>query len=244
MAHVVLIPGFWLDGSAWDSVVPALQEAGHTVHPVTLPGLESKDADRSGITLQDHIDAVASLVDSLDGEVVLAGHSGGGAVAHAVVDARPGRITRVVYGDAMPRGDGECINDNLPVVDGEIPLPEWSEAFDEGSLRDLDDDLRAMFRERAIPTPARVAQDKQRLSGDEHRYDVPITLILCEISRDQAKEWIGAGDPGALAYFGEVLKTRDVTWVELPTSHWPMFTKPAELAEALVTAVGSAGERS
>jgi pimeloyl-ACP methyl ester carboxylesterase len=100
---IILIPGFWLDGSSWDEVAPALELAGHRVHALTLPGMESKDADRSRITLRDHIDAVVGVIDSLDpagGQVVLAGHSGGGAVAHAAVDARPDRVARVVYVDS------------------------------------------------------------------------------------------------------------------------------------------------
>ena len=43
---IILIPGFWLDASSWDEVVPALRQAGHRVQALTLPGMESKDADR------------------------------------------------------------------------------------------------------------------------------------------------------------------------------------------------------
>src|SRR5690606_30687080 len=55
---VILVPGFWLDASSWDAVLPALRPAGHRPHPMTLPGLESREADRSGITLRDHVAAV------------------------------------------------------------------------------------------------------------------------------------------------------------------------------------------
>src|ERR671918_60690 len=106
---VVLIPGLWLDGSSWDEVVPALEEAGHRTYALTLPGLESKDADRSEITLRDHVDAVVKVIDSIDkadGKAVLVGHSGGGAIAHAAVDARPDRVARVVYVDSGPVGRG------------------------------------------------------------------------------------------------------------------------------------------
>ena len=91
---IILIPGFWLDGSSWDEVVPALEQAGHRTHALTLPGMESKTADRSGITLRDHVDAVVEVIDSVapaGATVVLVGHSGGGAIAHAAADARPGR---------------------------------------------------------------------------------------------------------------------------------------------------------
>ena len=92
---IILIPGFWLDGSSWDKVIPALEQAGHRTHSLTLPGMESKDADRSKITLRDHVNAVVEVIDSFhaaDSKVVLVGHSGGGAIAHAAVDARPGRV--------------------------------------------------------------------------------------------------------------------------------------------------------
>jgi pimeloyl-ACP methyl ester carboxylesterase len=153
---IILIPGFWLDGSSWDEVVPALEKAGHRTHALTLPGMESKDADRSGITLRDHVDAVVAIIDSLDpaaGQVVLVGHSGGGAVVHAAADSRPGRIARVVYVDSGPLGDGGVIDDDLPAENGEVPLPDWS-LFEDEDLVDLGDELRAAFRARAIPTPS------------------------------------------------------------------------------------------
>ncbi len=118
---IILIPGFWLDASSWDDVVPALERAGHRTHALTLPGMESRDADRSSITLRDHIDAVVRVIDSLSpdsGKVVLVGHSGGGSVAHGAADARPDRVARVVYVDSMPPGEGGLINDELPAQNG------------------------------------------------------------------------------------------------------------------------------
>ncbi|MEO8282423.1 MAG: alpha/beta fold hydrolase, partial [Pseudarthrobacter sp.] len=102
---IILVPGFWLDASSWEEVTPALEAAGHTTHPLTLPGLESVDARRHGITLKDHIAAVVDVVDSLDGKVVLVGHSGGGAVIHGVADARPDRVARNIYVDSGPLGE-------------------------------------------------------------------------------------------------------------------------------------------
>ena len=233
--RLVLIPGFWLDASSWDAVVPPLVAAGHSVTAVTLPGLESADADRSGITLRDHVDAVVAIVDAIapdEGPVVLVGHSGGGGVAHAVADARPDRIARVVYVDSLPLRDGGCINDELPVVDDEVPLPDWS-VFDDADLIDLDDDLRAAFRARAIPMPARVASDAQRLA-DPRRYEVPVTVIACEFTGDQVREWIAGGAP----WTAELASVRHVDIVDLPTGHWPQLTRPADLGAAIAAAIG------
>jgi pimeloyl-ACP methyl ester carboxylesterase len=235
--QIILIPGLWLDGSSWDEVVPVLEEAGHTTHPLTLPGMESNDADRSEITLRDHVDAVVELIDftePADGKVVLAGHSGGGAIAHAAVDTRPDRIGRVIYVDSVPVADGQAINDQLPVEDGEVPLPDWS-FFEQEDLVDLDDDLRTDFRARSVPSPAHVAIDPQHLS-DERRYDVPITVISCEYPSAVLRDLIEKGH----AYVEELAKVRDVEYVDLPTGHWPQFTRPKDLAQAILSAVGPA----
>jgi pimeloyl-ACP methyl ester carboxylesterase len=234
---IILIPGFWLDASSWDEVVPALEQAGHHTHPLTLPGMESRDADRTAITLRDHVDAVVAAIDSLDpaaGQVVLVGHSGGGAVAHAAVDARPDRVARVVYVDSGPLGPGGVINDELPAENGEVPLPDWA-LFEDEDLVDLDDELRAAFRERAIPTPEHVTSDPQQLS-DERRYDVPVTVIACELPSAKLREWIEQGHP----YVRELARIRDVEYVDLRTGHWPQFTRPKDLGQAILASVGPA----
>ena len=234
---IILIPGLWLNGSSWDEVVPVLEEAGHRTHPLTLPGMASKDADRAGITLRDHVDAVVEVIDSFDpagGKVVLVGHSGGGAIAHAAVDARPERIARVVYVDSGPLGEGGVINDELPAADGEVPLPDWS-LFEAEDLVDLDPELREAFRERAIPSPARVTSDRQQLS-DERRYDVPVTVIACEFSSAMIREWMEQNHPAVQ----ELGKIRDVDYIDLPTGHWPQFTRPEELGRAILASVGPA----
>jgi pimeloyl-ACP methyl ester carboxylesterase len=234
---IILIPGFWLDASSWDEVAPALRQAGHRVQALTLPGMESKDADRSEITLRDHIDAVVAVIDATapaDAKVVLVGHSGGGAIAHAAADARPGRVARVIYVDSLPLGEGGLINDELPVENGEVPLPDWS-LFEKEDLVDLDGDLRAAFRARAIPTPVHVTSDRQRLS-DERRYDVPATVIACEFSSAQLREWMAQDHPA----LRELAKVRDVGYVDLPTGHWPQFTKPGELGQAIVASTAPA----
>jgi pimeloyl-ACP methyl ester carboxylesterase len=228
---VILIPGFWLDATSWQEVAPELEAAGHTVHALTLPGLESLDADRSGIGLRDHIAAVVAVVDSLPGRPVLVGHSGGGAIAHGVADARPDRIARVVYVDAGPLAEGDSINDELPTEGEEIPLPPW-ELFTDEDLVDLDESLRAAFRARAIPEPAGVAYDQMTL-GDERRYDVPVTVIACEFPSALLTEWISAGSP----FTRELAKVKHVDYVDLPTGHWPQFTKPVQLGQAIVSAI-------
>src|SRR5438046_2252386 len=117
---IIMIPGFWLDASSWDKVLPPIVAAGHDPLPLTLPGKESAEADRSQITLRDHVNAVVAAIDEAPEEkVVLIGHSGGGAIIYAATDARPKRVARDIYVDSGPLADGGCINDELTAVNGE-----------------------------------------------------------------------------------------------------------------------------
>ena len=182
--NLVLVPGLWLDGDSWSEVTRSLEAAGHTAHPVTLPGLESRDADRSGITLQDHIDAVIGIVDSLPDPVALVGHSGGGAIVYGVVDARPDRIVRAIYVDTGPLGNGGSIAPDLPAVNSEIPLPDWS-MFEEEEVADEEADEEArgaagptlrMWR----PSPARLMLVRVKMSQPMPRKMAPkICVLFC-----------------------------------------------------------------
>ncbi|GAA3862627.1 alpha/beta hydrolase [Leifsonia kafniensis] len=228
---IILVPGFWLDASSWSEVTLPLVAAGHRVHPLTLPGKQSPDASRAGIGLRDHIDAVVDTIDALDGPVVLVGHSGGGAIIYGAIDERPDRVSRAIYVDSGPLAAGGVINNELPADGDDVPLPSW-ETFDDADLTDLTDELRAEFRARAIPEPRGVAYDAQQLSN-ESRFEVPTTIIACEFPSSQILEWIQGNHP----YVAELARIRDVEYVDLPTGHWPQFTRPVELGAELLAAV-------
>jgi len=237
--HAILIPGFWLTAASWSPVVPALEAAGHSVHALTLPGLDPDDPERESIGLHDQAAFVVALVDEIvathgeSARIAVVGHSGGSAVAQEVADARPGSIARVIHVDAVPFPAGSPVNAELPVVDGLIPLPAWS-LFDEAELAGLDDETRERMRRESVAIPVGVAQEPRELSN-EGRFAVPATIITSTWPAEQLRVWIGGGTPEA----GEVALTRDLTILELPTGHWPQFSRPAELADRLVEALAA-----
>ena len=232
---LVLVPGFWLGAWAWEEVAGYLREDGYEVHALTLPGLESWSADRAAITLEDHIKAVTEVVTDLDKRgrhVCLVGHSGAGAVVYGATDhlaARGGRgLRRVVYVDSGPLPDGAALSPGLDSAVVELPLPSWPELEANGSsLAGLDEAALARFRELAVPHPAGVARDPLRLTTTERR-KVPVSLVTCSFSLDQLKAMAAANHP----FFAE-LDGLDVTYVELATGHWPMWSRPADLARVL-----------
>src|ERR1041384_8091903 len=101
-APIILVPGFWLGAWAWDEVAAALRADGHEVTALTLPGLESVDADRSRITMEDHVEAICDAVRAAGVPVVLAVHSGTGASGYAASDRVPELIAAMVYVDSGP----------------------------------------------------------------------------------------------------------------------------------------------
>ncbi len=233
--QIVLIPGFWLDGDSWAPITDVLVSAGHDVHPLTLPGKRRDGGDPAGIGLTTHVDAVLEFIDDLASTdpdpVVLVGHSGGGTIAWQVADARPERVARVVFVDALPMPSGTSINTELP-VDGEtVPLPDWS-VFEPEDLIDLDDVLREHFRAIAVPEPKGVAHEPTTLR-DERRLALPVTVIACQFPADLLHQAIANGPDWA----GELATLQHLDIVELPTGHWPQLTKPRELSASILAAI-------
>src|SRR5688500_18894267 len=148
-APIVLVPGFWLGAWAWDEVAGALRADGHDVTALPLPGLESVDADRSAITMSDHVDAICEAVEAAGSPVVLAVHSGAGAPGYAVTDRMPEQIAAMVYVDTgAAKG---ALDPDFGAV--EHPLPPQEELAAEENLDGLSDEQLETFRARAVPEP-------------------------------------------------------------------------------------------
>ena len=217
---IILVPGFWLGAWAWDDVAAALRAERHDVTALTLPGLESVDADRSSITLEDHVEAIASAVRAAAAPVVLAVHSGTGFSGYAASDRVPDGIAAMVYVDSAP-GKG-ALDADFAAVDK--PL-NWEELSAEENLDGLSDEHLATFRARAVPEPGGVLRESVELTNDA-RLDIPTTMICTGFTAEQYREAVKDG----YAWLAGVPELRDITWVDLPTSHWPMWSRPQELA--------------
>ncbi len=101
--------------------------------------------------------ASPSLIDQLDGDVVLVGHSGGGNVAWGAADRRVDRVGRVILVDTLPPTPGGMIWE-FPIVDGVAPFPGW-DTFEEREIRDLSEAVRVAVAQRALSVPAQVPTD-------------------------------------------------------------------------------------
>lgn len=223
---IILIPGLWLDGASWGPVADRLEAAGHRVRALTLPGLEAKDADRAGITLDDHVAAVVDAVDAAGTPVLVVGHSAASALAYCAADARPEKVARVVYVGGFPSADGEQFMKGLAAEGDGVPFPGWA-AFEGPDSADIDEDTKSALLGRFIPTPVGVITGTVSLS-DERRYAVPATAVCPEYSPAELQEWITGGD------LPELAKATHLDLVDIDSGHWPQVTQPARLAELLL----------
>jgi pimeloyl-ACP methyl ester carboxylesterase len=224
-APIILVPGFWLGAWAWDEVATLLRAEGHEVTALTLPGLESADADRSRVTLDDHVNAIVHAIRVADAPVVLAVHSAAGFSGYAASDRIPERIAAMVYVDTAP-GKGAVDPD---FADAERPML-WDELVAEENLDGLSEAQLATFRERAVPEPGAMVREAAELTNDARR-DIPSTFICTGFTAEQYQTY--AREHPEWAFLAGIPELRDTTWIDLPTSHWPMWSRPADLARII-----------
>jgi pimeloyl-ACP methyl ester carboxylesterase len=222
---IILVPGFWLGAWAWDEVASLLRADGHDVTAITLPGLESADADRSSIGFEDHVNAIVDAVNAASEAVVLAVHSATGFSGYVATDRVPEKIAAMVYVDTapgIPPLDPDFTDDEKPMV--------WSEIEAEENLDGLSEEQKETFRQRAVPVPGGVVRGSVELTNDARR-DIPSTLICTAFTAEQYRQYAQGDEPPS--FLAGIPELRNATWIDLPTSHWPMWSKPRELAKII-----------
>ena len=236
---VVLVPGHWLGAWAWDQVASRLREAGRRTVALTLPGLDPHDPRRSGRTLDDQADAVAAALRQQADDVcpaVLVAHSGANAPASMVLDRHPELVCHMVWVDTGPAAPGTVFAPDAPA---EVPLPAFDTLAAQASLDGLDADALARFRDLAVPQPGLVLRQPVKLTNAA-RLAVPTTLVCCSLPAAQVMELARSGHP----MFAEVTSLRHCDTVDLPTGHWPMWSRPDELANIIAAAATGQAART
>jgi pimeloyl-ACP methyl ester carboxylesterase len=239
MTTFVLVPGFWHGAWAWQPITDSLRASGHQVYPLTLTGIaERVHLVTPETNLDTHVTDLVNLLRYEDlTDVVLVGHSYGGLVITAAADRVPERIRRLVYVDTGPLPDGTCQADFAGPQERErnqlrvreygegwlLPPPPWAELA--RGVDGVDGETLAMLAERSVPQPWASAIQPLRLTGAWER--LPRTGVLSSFTSEQTR---------ALATTAPLFRHMagpEWTYEELPTWHWPMFSRPTELAEII-----------
>jgi pimeloyl-ACP methyl ester carboxylesterase len=224
MTRFVLVAGAWLGAWAWDEVAAELRAAGHAAHPLTLSGLaEKRDAPAGQRT---HVRDVVDEVERLGlRDVVLVGHSYSGVPVGQAAGLIGDRLRRVVFVDANVPVDGEPdlagwpsdhVRRAIGANGGFWPPPE----ADDFAGQDLTDDQIDRFTAGATPHPGATLTEPAVLNRPLG--ELPGTYVKCLLD--------GEEPPPAAA---ELLESGNWELVTMATGHWPMFSRPRELARIL-----------
>jgi hypothetical protein len=119
----------------------------------------------------------------------------------------------------------------------------WAEIEQEENLDGLSEAQKETLRRRAVPVPGGVLRGSVELTNDA-RKDIPSTLICTGFSAEQYQGYAKAHPEWS--FLAGIPELHNATWIDLPTSHWPMWSRPQELARIIgdvATAHGRASGR-
>jgi pimeloyl-ACP methyl ester carboxylesterase len=237
---ILLIAGHWLGAWAWDDVLEHLATDRVRAVAITLPGLDGDDPGRATRTLDDQADAIidtlARLDPSGDQPATIVAHSGANAPVSLVLDRHPERVQRVVWVDSGPMAAGSACAPDLPKGVDELPLPPFDVLAQQASLDGLSPESLERFRARAVPEPGTVLRQTVELTNLA-RNAIPTTLVCCSMPSTQVLHLAREGHP----VFADVANLDTLEVVDLPTGHWPMWSRAADLAEAIHAAASRVG---
>jgi pimeloyl-ACP methyl ester carboxylesterase len=238
MSHYILVHGAWEESGMWDRVSPILEQAGHTVTAVDLPGHGPNKKPGSEVTTQGYARALVDVIGKLDYPVILAGHSMNGALISQVAEEIPEQIERLVYVTAFLLKNGGTVYAAMESDGANGAFPEIRYSDDQAfatlpepalrriGLHDVDD---AEIR-RILPLMAEWQATEPFLAplevSDERFGAVPKTYIRTSIDRMISP-----------ALQDTMIANWEVDSVfELESGHFPTSSVPDELADALLRA--------
>jgi pimeloyl-ACP methyl ester carboxylesterase len=124
MNHYILVHGAWEEAKIWNNVSPVLQENGHKVTAIDLPGHGDNKQLLSQVTMKNYVDYVVDIINQLDHKVILVGHSLAGAVVSQVAEQIPEKIERLTYVAAFLLEEGATVFEGMQSDEKGEFLPE------------------------------------------------------------------------------------------------------------------------
>lgn len=237
MTHFVLVHGAWEGAWSWDKTQPLLEKQGHKVTSIDLPGSPGNPQPLAEVTLDNYVKTVVGVLNDLDHNVVLVGHSLAGAIISNVAEQVPGKIDRLVYVTAFLLKDGDSIwNAMNRDPNGEF-LPELIFADDQSSASAAEPtwrskafhDVTEADIQNALPRVNGLAQATEpfmtKVSVSEERFgSVPKTYIRTSIDKMVSP-----------ALQDEMLAATKVDSVRtLVSGHFPTLSVADELADLIL----------
>ncbi|MDQ1518046.1 MAG: hypothetical protein QOE80_3876 [Actinomycetota bacterium] len=221
MHSIVLVHGGFVDGSGWEGVYQILRRSGHEVAIVQNPTL----------SLADDVAVTRRVLDQQPGNVVLVGHSYGGAV---ITEAgNHPKVAALVYITAFAPDGGESVNTLIADPPPGAPVPPILPPQD-GFLFLDKDEFAASFAADVEPDLAAFMADSQVPWG----VDALAGAISQPAWRDKPTWYLIATEdrmipPDAQRFMADRAKA---TQVEAAGSHAIYVSRPEAVAAIIETA--------
>jgi pimeloyl-ACP methyl ester carboxylesterase len=220
---IVLIHGAWADGSCWREVIPFLQKSGHKVVAAQLPLAN----------FAEDVSFAKRVIEGQKGQVVVVGHSYGGAViTEAATDNA--NVKALVFIAAFSPDVGESLKSmqagyaQMPIGDAIVPAAAGFLYLDPAKFHsvmahDLPESQAAVLAAVQIPLfGASFATPIKNVAWKT----IPSWFLISTADRaiDPDQQRFGAERMGARVF-------------EVDAGHLPMLSKPKEVAEIIEAAV-------
>ena len=239
MVNYVLVHGSAHGSWCWERVVPLLEEKGHTVVAVDLPGNGHDDAPLVEVTLETYAEFLGEVLDALDSRAVLVGHSLGGISISRAAELRPDRVAVLVYLTAVLLEDGVTFMaaasdepyDEQRALEAR---PSWNLADDRSHVvykpelaqhrfySDCSSEDVAWAKSMLAPQPVGPLVSPMRIT-EANFGRVPRVYVQCALDNAVSPEWARE------MYTG--LPCAEV--ITMQTGHSPFLSAPEELARHL-----------
>ena len=234
MKTFILIHGSWHSSWNWHRVIPILEKQGHRALAPDLPGMGRDKTPINEVKMKFTVEKICKLFDSVDGKVILVGHSKNGIMISQAAEYRPHKIEKLVYLAAylIPTGKTQkeySMQDTQGVLKPYVKMHEELKAhtlqpqiYKEGLYADCDDEITELAKLLLSHEPLESAITPLQLT-DANYGRVPRIYIEC--TQDKAvtpfiQRRMYTETPCEKVY-------------SLPTSHSPFFSKPQELSDIL-----------
>ncbi len=232
MKTFILIHGSWHSSWNWHRVIPILEKQGHRAIAIDLPGMGRDKTPIQEVKMQSTVEKIVKLIDSIEGKVILVGHSKNGIMISQAAEYRPDKIEKLVYLAAylIPNGKTQreySLQDTQGVLKPYVTMHEelkahtlQPEIYKEGLYADCDDNITELAKLLLSHEPAESGITPLQLT-EENYGRVPRIYIEC------------TEDKAVTPFIQRKMYTETPCEkvYSLPTSHSPFFSKPQELSD-------------
>ena len=244
MSTFILIHGSWHSAWNWHKVIPLLEQKGHTAIAVDLPGMGRDKTPIGEVTMQMGVEKICRVMDEVEGQVILVGHSKNGIMISQAAEYRPHKIEKLVYLAAYLIPDGKTqreysMQDTEGVLKPYVNFHEStqsttlrSEIYKEGLYHDCDDSITQLAKLLLSHEPFVSGITPLQLTH-ENFGSVPRYYIECTEDRAVTpfiQQKMYTETPCKKVY-------------RMATSHSPFFSKPAELTDLFCEIAAEVEER-